>query len=207
MREIIRSNPICAILRGVETGLVIDYAKAVYDAGVRMFEVAMNTEDAAEQIRALRETFGDSAWVGAGTVIDLERCKTAKAAGAQFFLTPSTTVCTLEFCREQDIPLLPGVMTPTDVATCLAYGYSTMKLFPAGDLPMSYIKSLKGPFSGTDYVAVGGVSPKNIRQFFDAGFIGVGIGSSLAPKEFVKDGRWDAVTVFVRELVKEAKAK
>lgn len=205
MKEIILKNPVCAILRGVDPEKVVPYAKAVYAGGVKMFEVAMNSEGAAGQIEALRQEFGESAWVGAGTVINEERCLQAKAAGAQFFLTPSATVSTLEFCRENEIPLLPGVMTPTDVAVCLAYGYSTMKLFPAGDLPMGYIKSLKGPYDGTEYVAVGGVSPKNIRQFFEAGFIGVGIGSSLAPKDLVQAGRWDEVTEYIISMMKEVK--
>ena len=201
MKTIIQNNPVCAILRGVDPSKVLDYAKAVYAGGIRMFEVAMNSEGAADQIDQLRTAFGDTAWVGAGTVTTPERCEAAKASGAQFFLTPSATVSTLEFCREQGIPLLPGIMTPTDVAVCLSYGYTTMKLFPAGDLPMGYIKSLKGPFDGTEYVAVGGVSPANIRQFFDAGFIGVGIGSSLAPKELVKAGQWDQVTDYIINLM------
>ena len=205
MKSIIQNYPICAILRGTDPKTVIPYAKAVFDGGVRMFEVAMNTEGAAGQIEALREAFGDAAMVGAGTVINEERCLLAEEAGAQFFLTPSATEYVLQYCRERNIPLLPGVMTPTDVALCLSYGYDTMKLFPAGDLPMGYIKSLKGPFSGTEYVAVGGVGPANIQQFFDAGFIGVGIGSSLAPKNLVQEGRWDEVTQYVAALVKEIK--
>ena len=205
MKDIILQNPICAILRGADTEAVIPYAKAVFDGGVRMFEVAMNTEGAAQQIEMLREAFGDGAMIGAGTVINEERCLLAEQAGAQFFLTPSATESTLRFCAERDIPLLPGVMTPTDVAVCLSYGYTTMKLFPAGDLPLGYIKSLKGPYSGTEYVAVGGVGPNNIKQFFDAGFIGVGIGSSLAPKALVTEGRWDEVTEYVANLVKEVK--
>ena len=143
MREIITKNPICAILRHVEQAQLIPYAQAVYDGGVRMFEVALNSEGAYKQIEMLREHFGDTAYVGAGTVINQERCEKSMKAGAQFFLTPSTTISTLEFCAEHQIPLLPGVMTPTDVAICLSYGYTTMKLFPAGDLPMNYIKSLK----------------------------------------------------------------
>ena len=138
-------------------------------------------------------------------MINNERAEAAKAAGAQFFLTPSATVSTMEFCRTYDIPLLPGVMTPTEVAVCLSYGYTTMKLFPAGDLPMSYIKSLKGPYDDTDYVAVGGDSPANIAQFFKAGFIGVGIGSSLAPKEYTAAGQWDKVTEYVAALVREVR--
>ena len=205
MKSIILQHPICAILRGADPSTVTEYAKAVYQGGVRMFEVAMNSDSAARQIEMLRSAFGDSAWVGAGTVINNERAEAAKAAGAQFFLTPSTTVSTLEFCRKYDIPLLPGVMTPTDVAVCLSYGYSTMKLFPAGDLPLGYIKSLKGPYDGTEYVAVGGVSPANIAQFFKAGFIGVGIGSSLAPKEYAANQQWDKVTEYVAGLVREVR--
>ena len=200
MKELIQKNPICAILRHVNDEILVDYAKALYDGGVRMFEVDTNTVDAYVQIEKLRLCFGDTAMVGAGTVINKERCEGAKAAGAQFFLTPSTTVSTMEYCRKYDIPLLPGVMTPTDVAVCLEYGYTTLKLFPAGDLPMNYIKSLKGPFDGTEYVAVGGVSPANARQFMEAGYIGVGIGSNLAPKEYVKDRKWDLITEYVKDL-------
>ena len=108
---------------------------------------------------------------------------------------------TLEFCRKNNIPLLPGVLTPTDVAVCLEYGYSIMKLFPAGDMPASYIKSLKGPFDGTEYVAVGGVKTDNIRSFFEQGFIGVGIGSNLVPKEYVAAGAWEKAAEHIRKIV------
>ena len=125
----------------------------------------------------------------------------AREAGAQFFLTPSATTGTMEFCRRYDIPLLPGVLTPTDVAVCLEYGYTIMKLFPAGDMPPSYIKSLKGPFDGTEYVAVGGVDAGNIKTFLDNGFIGVGIGSNLIPKEYVKNDAWDKASEYVKGIV------
>ena len=107
----------------------------------------------------------------------------------------------MEFCRRYDIPLLPGVLTPTDVAVCLEYGYTIMKLFPAGDMPPSYIKSLKGPFDGTEYVAVGGVDAGNIKTFLDNGFIGAGIGSNLIPKEYVKNDAWDKASEYVKGIV------
>lgn len=207
MRTLIMQNPICAILRHIELQQTISYAKAIYDGGVRLFEVAANSENAYRQIAMLREYFGDKAFVGAGTVITKERCCRSREAGAQFFLTPSASVGTMEYCREHDIPLLPGVMTPTDVGVCLSYGYSTMKLFPAGDLPPGYIKSLKGPYDGTEYVAVGGVTPENIGRFLDAGFIGVGIGSNLAPREAVEDKKWDVVAESVRRMCESIKGE
>lgn len=203
MKNILEHNKICAIMRNVPLEKTLDYAEAVYNGGIRMFEVAMNSHDAVRQIEMMRERFGDEAYVGAGTVITQARCEAAREAGAQFFLTPSATVGTMEFCRRYDIPLLPGVLTPTDVAVCLEYGYSIMKLFPAGDMPPSYIKSMKGPFDGTEYVAVGGVSVDNIGEFLAQGFIGVGIGSSLIPKEYVKNNEWEKASEHIRKIVEQ----
>lgn len=207
MREILQNNPICAIMRNVPMQKALPYAIAAYRGGVKMFEVAMNTEDGARQIEMLRQEFGDEVYVGAGTVINEERCRMAKEAGAQFFLTPNVAEVTLRYCKERDIPLLPGVFTPTDVGICLDYGYTVMKLFPAGDMPMSYIKSLKGPFDTTDYVAVGGVKLENIADFMKAGYIGVGIGSNLIPKDMVKADDWEAAASYVKKYCEYCKCK
>lgn len=204
MKEILKNNVICAIMRNVPTEKAVAYAKAAYRGGVRMFEVAMNTPEGAKQIMLLRKEFGDSIYVGAGTVINEERCRSAHEAGAQFFLTPNVAVITLEYCSRYKIPLLPGVLTPTDVGICLDYGYSVMKLFPAGDMPIAYIKSLQGPFDGTEYVAVGGVNPENIGAFIKAGFIGVGIGSNLIPKDLVRRDDWDSAAAYVKKFYEQA---
>lgn len=203
MKEILQNNKICAIMRNVPTSKALPYAKAAYRGGVKMFEVAMNTADGAKQITMLRKEFGNDAYVGAGTVINEERCKIAEDAGAQFFLTPNVAEVTLKYCKDRNIPLLPGVFTPTDVGICLDYGYSIMKLFPAGDMPMSYIKSLQGPFDGTEYVAVGGVKLENIADFMRAGYIGVGLGTSLIPKDMVNAEDWDAAAVYVKKFYEQ----
>lgn len=203
MKEILQNNKICAIMRNVPTSKVLPYAKAAYRGGVKMFEVAMNTADGAKQITMLRKEFGNDTYVGAGTVINEERCKAAEDAGAQFFLTPNVAEVTLKYCKDRNIPLLPGVFTPTDVGICLDYGYSIMKLFPAGDMPMSYIKSLQGPFDGTEYVAVGGVKLENIADFISAGYIGVGLGTSLIPKDMVNAEDWDAASVYVKKFYEQ----
>lgn len=89
----------------------------------------------------------------------------------------------------------------TDVATSLQFGYKTMKLFPAGSMPRHYVKDLQGPFDGTNYMAIGGVSPANIREFFDAGCISVGLASSLMPKDAVAANDWEACAAYVRGMV------
>ena len=76
-----------------------------------------------------------------------------------------------------------------------------MKLFPAGRMPRSYLKDLKGPFDDTHYMAIGGVNPQNIRQFFDAGYLSVGLASSLMPKDAVAANDWETCEAYVRDLV------
>ena len=199
--DLVSKHPLLAILRNVPLEKTIDYAEASVQGGAPFFEVALNSPHALEQITMLRTHFGDRCTVGAGTAITVERCKAALDAGAQFLLTPGTPPDVLAFCRDRDVMLLPGVLTPTDVAVSLEYGFKTMKLFPAGSMPMSYLKDLKGPFDDTHYMAIGGVNPQNIRQFFDAGYLSVGLASSLMPKDAVAANDWETCEAYVRDLV------
>ena len=177
MYAITAEHPLLGILRNVPLEKTIDYADAAVRGGVAFFEVALNSPHALEQITMLRKHFGDRCLVGGGTAITTERCRTAVDAGAQFLLTP------------------------TDVAVSLEYGFKTMKLFPAGSMPMNYLKDLKGPFDDTHYMAIGGVNPQNIRQFFDAGYLSVGLASSLMPKDAVAANDWETCEAYVRDLV------
>ena len=205
MYEVFAQNPLLAILRNVPKEITLDYAGAIRKGGVKVFEVALNSPDALEQIAMLRKAYGGECLIGAGTAITVERCQAALDAGAQFLLTPGTPVDVLAFCRDHNVMLLPGVMTPTDVAISLQYGFMTMKLFPAGDLPRSYVKDLKGPYDDTNYIAIGGVTPDNIPEFRAAGCLGVGLASSLMPKDKVKARDWDACAAYVETLAERAK--
>ena len=196
MYEVFAQNPLLAILRNVPKEITLDYAGAIRKGGVKVFEVALNS---------LRKAYGGECLIGAGTAITVERCQAALDAGAQFLLTPGTPVDVLAFCRDHNVMLLPGVMTPTDVAVSLQYGFKTMKLFPAGDLPRSYVKDLKGPYDDTNYIAIGGVTPDNIPEFRAAGCLGVGLASSLMPKDKVKARDWDACAAYVETLAERAK--
>lgn len=205
MYEVFAQNPLLAILRNVPKEITLDYAGAIRKGGVKVFEVALNSPDALEQIAMLRKAYGGECLIGAGTAITVERCQAALDAGAQFLLTPGTPVDVLAFCRDHNVMLLPGVMTPTDVAVSLQYGFKTMKLFPAGDLPHNYVKDLKGPYDDTNYIAIGGVTPDNIPEFRAAGCLGVGLASSLMPKDKVKARDWDACAAYVETLAERAK--
>lgn len=198
--RVMAQNPLLAILRNVPLDKTEPYAGAVVKGGVCFFEVALNSPHALEQIALLRKRFGDDCLVGAGTAITVEKAKAALDAGAQFLLTPGTPVDVLEYCAQNEVALLPGVLTPTDVAVCLEYGFKTMKLFPAGAMPHSYVKDLKGPFDGTNYMAIGGVNRENAAEFLAAGYSGVGLASGLMPPGAAERCDWQACADGVRAL-------
>ena len=195
MKQLVLENPILVIMRNVPTEKILDYAGAVMDGGIRFFEVALNSKDALEQIAMLKKHFGNKAHIGAGTAITVERAEAAVSAGAEFLLSPSTDEDVLAWCRDN------GALTPSDVSKCLRYGFPVIKLFPAGDMPRNYIKSLKGPFDDTDYVAIGGVSRDNMADFFAQGYIGVGMGSNVIPKEMVQRNDWIGAAEYVAQTV------
>ncbi|MCR4657867.1 MAG: bifunctional 4-hydroxy-2-oxoglutarate aldolase/2-dehydro-3-deoxy-phosphogluconate aldolase [Lachnospiraceae bacterium] len=202
IHDVVTDNPLLAILRNVPFEKTIPYAEAIVNGGVKFFEVAMNSPSACEQIKMLREHFSEDVYIGAGTAVTLKKAEDAVSAGAQFLLTPSTDSEVVLYCEEKGIPMMPGVMTPTDVSFCVKHGFTTLKLFPAGDLPSGYIKSLKGPFDGTEYVAIGGVNPDNIGSFFKNGFVGVGLSSAILPKQYVNEDRWEEGSAYVAGLLK-----
>ena len=205
LRQVIKENPLLAIMRNVPLEKTVDYAGAIVDGGCRFFEVALNSPHALEQIAMLRERFGDRALIGAGTAITIERAKAAVEAGAQFLLAPSTDEDVMEWCRDNGVAIMPGALTPSDVSKCLRYGFDLIKLFPAGDMPKGYIKSLKGPLDGTDYVAIGGVNKDNLADFFRQGYLGVGLGSNIMPKDLVAKNDWKNCSIYVAELMEMVK--
>ncbi len=205
MRQLIEQHAVIAILRNLPDAHLLDYTGAVVAGHVGAIEVALNTKTALQQIARLKEVYGKSVAVGAGTVLTVAQAREAVAAGADFLLSPSVNPDVLAYCTDNGIRLLPGVMTPTDVATCLQYGIDLMKLFPAGSLPADWVKLLKGPFDSTDYIAVGGVSINTVADFFKAGCIGVGVGGNLIHPKTVQKGDWAQATKEVQAFVDAVK--
>lgn len=199
-REIIRQQPLLAILRGIPTAQILPFAQALVQGGVRWMEVPLNDPNALSHLTLLRQEMGDDILLGAGTVLTTERAKDALSAGADFLVSPCADADVLRWCKAREIPLLPGVLTPTDVSTCLRYGYDIMKLFPAGDMPPNYIHSLKGPFEHTDYVAFGGVRLDNLPRFLQQGYLAVGISTGLRPAQANSDD-YHAITTHVASIM------
>jgi 2-dehydro-3-deoxyphosphogluconate aldolase/(4S)-4-hydroxy-2-oxoglutarate aldolase len=104
--------------------------------------------------------------------------------------------------KANHIPVLMGAMTPTEVADARAYGADIIKLFPAGNLGISYFKSLKGPFDTVPFFAVGGIDEGNIQDWLEAGIDGVGLGSSLVKSDVRTDADFKQVTALAKKFRK-----
>lgn len=202
MKQIINENPILAILRNIPDDILLNYADAIIGGGVKFFEVALNSKGALEQIARLKAHFGNNIFLGAGTAINVELAKSAIDAGAEFLLSPSSDEDVLAYCERKGIMMLPGALTPSDVSLCVRHGFYTIKLFPAADMPMNYAKHLKGPFDGTEYVAIGGVNQNNMTEFIHNGYLGVGLGSNILPQDAVKARDWKRASEYVETLTK-----
>ena len=206
LEQTMQEHPVLGILRNIPLDKTIDYADVAIRGGVSFFEVALNSPCALQQIEMLRDKFGEQCLVGAGTAITPELCQQAIAAGAQFLLTPGTPLDVLRYCRDHEIALLPGVLTPTDVAVSMEYGYHAMKLFPAGSMPLRYLKDLQGPFDKTQFMAIGGVNAENAADFLRAGYQSIGLASALLPKAAVAAGDWQTCENQVRKIVEQVNA-
>jgi 2-dehydro-3-deoxyphosphogluconate aldolase/(4S)-4-hydroxy-2-oxoglutarate aldolase len=199
--ETIRREKVIVIVRGIEKDRIINVAEAVLAAGVKMLEVTCNTEGVFEMLELLNEKMADKMVIGAGTVITKDLCEKALNAGAKYIIAPDVNPEVVNHCVKHDIAVLPGAATATEILTAKRCGAKMVKIFPAAALGLDYIKQLRGPIDDVEFIAVGGVRPETITDFFAAGCVAVGIGESAVKKEFVEKGDWQALTETVNRYV------
>lgn len=200
--EQIKESGVVAIVRGTSPSVLGQIIGALNEGGVKAVEVTFNTPGAAEMIRELVEKYAEGMLVGAGTVLDPETARTAMLAGASYILTPTLNQEVIQIGNRYGIPVIPGVMTPTEALTAWETGARTVKLFPAGTLGSRYIKDLRGPLPQIKVVPVGGISLDNAAEFIKAGAVALGVGSTLVNKDLIVQGRWDELAEKAAAFVK-----
>lgn len=207
--ETIRKEKIIVIVRGADKSQIVNIAEAVLAGGIRMLEVTCNTEGVFEMVEMLAEKMGSRMLIGAGTVITTQLCEKALAAGAKYIIAPDVNTDVIDYCVKKDVAIVPGAATATEILAAKRHGAKMVKLFPASAIGIDYIKALRGPIDDVYFVAVGGVRPETIKDFFAAGCIAIAAGDSVVRKDLVAKADWPAVTDMARQyvdvLIKEAK--
>jgi 2-dehydro-3-deoxyphosphogluconate aldolase/(4S)-4-hydroxy-2-oxoglutarate aldolase len=193
--DVMRIGPVIPVIVIDELAHAVPLAKALVAGGVRVLEVTLRTPVALAAIRAIvREV--PEAIVGVGTLTRPENFTEARDAGARFGVSPGLTSALVEAARESGLPLLPGVMTPSDVIAARLAGFREMKLFPAQQAGgMGMLKALAGPFPDVTFCPTGGITAETAPEFLALPNVACVGGSWLTPKAALAAGHWQAITV------------
>jgi 2-dehydro-3-deoxyphosphogluconate aldolase / (4S)-4-hydroxy-2-oxoglutarate aldolase len=197
----IKQIAVVPIVRTPNKETAIAAVEAVREGGIDCVEITMTVANAIEAIEAVADRYGDRILLGAGTVLDPETARACMLAGAQFFVTPSLNVKTIELARRYSKPIFPGGLTPTEVLTAWEAGADGVKVFPCNALGgAKYIKSLKAPFPQIELVPTGGVNLETIADFLAAGSAAVGVGSELIDAKSVAEGNYRFIAEKARKF-------
>jgi len=178
--EQILEHKIVAILRGCDPANIVEISQALYEGGIRLLEITLNSPGALDGIERVAARFGDRMVIGAGTVLTVEEVKAAVGAGSRFVLSPSLDVDVIRVTRELGAVSVPGALTATEILTAYRAGANIVKVFPASVGP-AYFRDIRGPLPQIPLMATGGVNLENIREFGKAGVVAFGVGSALVP--------------------------
>ena len=173
----ILQHKIVAILRGMPPADIINIANALYDGGIRVLEITLNSPAALPAIEQLNDEFKNRMLIGAGTVLNTTDAANAIAAGAAFLISPSLYIGVIRSAKAAGKVSIPGALTPTEILSAHNNGADIVKIFPAPDA--AYIKNILAPLNHIRVMPTGGIDAENIKEFAAAGAVAFGIGSAL----------------------------
>ena len=180
-------------------------AKALMEGGLPCAEVTFRTEAAQESIRLMAQEYPDML-VGAGTVLTTKQVDVAIEAGAKFIVSPGFDPEIVDYCLENNIPVLPGCITPSEVAQAVKRGLKVVKFFPAeqaGGIAM--IKAMAAPYTMVKFMPTGGINTKNLADYLSCDKILCCGGSWMVKGDMIKAGEFDKITAMTKEAVAKVK--
>ena len=193
---------IIPVIKIEDAANAVPLAKALIDGGLPAAEITFRTAAAADAIKAVTTQFPDMV-VGAGTVLTTEQADAAKAAGAQFIVSPGLNPKVVQHCIDIGIPVIPGTSSPSDIEKALEMGLTTVKFFPAeaaGGLPM--LKAMAAPYGNVKFMPTGGLNENNILSYLSFDKIVACGGSFMVKDDYIKSGDFDKIRSLTENAVK-----
>jgi 2-dehydro-3-deoxyphosphogalactonate aldolase len=180
LRRHLDQCPLIAIIRGVTPDEAEDIGQAIFDSGVGIIEVPVNSPDPLRSIERLARWFGDQALVGGGTVLTVEDVHHVQNAGGRLIVSPSTNMGVIAATAAAELVSSPGYFTPSEAFEALEAGATALKLFPAEAATPAVLKAQLAVIpKRVPITVVGGVKPDNMQPWLDAGATGFGLGGGL----------------------------
>jgi len=172
--------PLIAILRGITPDEVVAVGATLIEAGFRIIEIPLNSPQPFESIARLAQATGDTALIGAGTVLTVADVDRVAAAGGRLVVAPNSDTGVIAAARAHGMTALPGYFTPTEGFAAIAAGAHGLKLFPAEAAGPATLKAQRAVLPrDVPVFVVGGIAPDTMAPWLAAGADGFGIGSSL----------------------------
>jgi 2-dehydro-3-deoxyphosphogluconate aldolase/(4S)-4-hydroxy-2-oxoglutarate aldolase len=202
--SVIKDHRIIVIYRGHQPEECLEISQVLMDAGIRLFEVTMNTPNAIEAIRLLNAELGQEALIGAGTVLTADEVDMAANAGASYIISPNVNIEVIQRTKELGLISIPGAFTPTEIMNAREAGADMIKIFPINVVGAEYITQIKGPLDQIPFVPSGGIKFDLVEELFQAGSSAVGVGVHLFGKELLESKDWETLRSKAEEFRKAA---
>lgn len=187
-------NNVVAVVRMKDSKLARVITENIIEVGFRFIEITLTIENAPQLIKDLNKKYeGTNVYIGAGTVVTLDECKTVVTNGAKFVVSPLSNFEVIDYCIKNNIQVLPGVGTISEAYNCYEKGCEIVKVFPGNVLGPDFIKSALAPLPQIKFMPSGGVSLNNMEDWFAKGAYAVSVGSDL----------YNGITLNNLEIVKE----
>ncbi len=196
----IKTEKVIALIRADSSDGLLDCARALAAGGLTSIELTMTTPGAIAMLRQATAALPDFVF-GLGTVLDAATAREGIAAGARFIVTPAFRPDVIVACREAQVPIFSGALTPTEILNTWDAGADAVKVFPAEFFGPAYIKSVRAPFPNISLVPTGGVNAENVGEFIKAGAYATAAGSSLVDAKTLKEKNWAVITARAKAFV------
>jgi len=182
-------------------------AQTLCECGLPVIEVTFRTQAAASVIKRIAKNFPEML-IGAGTVLTIAQAQTAFDAGARFIVSPGFNPKVVEFCLSNSIPIVPGIMTPTEIQYAIEYNLEVVKFFPAeASGGIKYLKAIAAPFKEMQFIPTGGIDESNLLSYLRLPRVLACGGSWMISSEMIRTGQFESIAELTRKAVTCAKKR
>jgi 2-dehydro-3-deoxyphosphogluconate aldolase/(4S)-4-hydroxy-2-oxoglutarate aldolase len=204
--EIFRKTRLIPVIVIDDPRQAVSLAHALEEGGLPCAEITLRTPRALEALEKIA-TECPNVLVGAGTVLTPNQAADACSAGAKFIVAPGFGAAMVDYCVEHDLPVFPGIATPTELEFALSRGLSVVKFFPAEQLGgIAYLKAMAAPYGSVEFLPSGGIGLSNLASYLSNSRVVACGGSWMAPADWISAGKFDRIRDEVRKSVDAAKA-
>ncbi|PCJ52007.1 MAG: 2-dehydro-3-deoxyphosphogluconate aldolase [Planctomycetota bacterium] len=201
MKQDLATCKVMPVIAIPDLDCVKDMGGALVRGGIPFAEITFRTKHAVEAIKLLRQN--DLLYTGAGTVINVEQAQQAYDAGAQFVVSPGFNPKVVAFCIDKNLPIFPGVITPSEIQQALEFGLDILKFFPATAFDgLNVLPAFKGPFADTKFIPTGGITIENLPSYLELPNVFACGGSWLTPKKTLEANDAEHILKLVQQTRK-----